>query len=108
MVRSPRLTPDWFEINMLRCIYCGFCEEVCPEEAIVMSKQFDLTFQNRDEAHFGMDRLLVPKGQVADRLEFLANARNEQFGQQWDFRKDNNHHSVRNRTSEVAETENVK
>ena len=101
-------TPDWFEINMLRCIYCGFCEEVCPEEAIVMSKEFDLTFQGRDEAHFGMERLLVPKAQVADRLEYLAGARNEQFGQKWDFQKENNHHSVRNRTSEAAETENVK
>jgi len=24
--------PSLFEINMLRCIFCGFCEEVCPEE----------------------------------------------------------------------------
>jgi NADH-quinone oxidoreductase subunit I len=93
-------TPDWFEINMLRCIYCGFCEEVCPEEAIVMSKEFDLTFQDRDEAHFGMDRLLVPKGQLVDRLDYLANERNEQFGAQWDFQKENNIHSVRDRETQ--------
>ena len=26
--------PQAFDINMLRCIYCGLCQEVCPEEAI--------------------------------------------------------------------------
>ena len=31
--------PEWFEINMLRCIYCGYCEEVCPEEAIVIESR---------------------------------------------------------------------
>jgi NADH-quinone oxidoreductase subunit I len=98
-------TPEWFEINMLRCIYCGFCEEVCPEEAIVMSKEFDLTFQNRDEAHFGLERLLVPKEQLVDRLDYLAETRNEQFGQSWDFQEQNNIHSVRDRASGPADAD---
>ncbi|MEM1043392.1 MAG: NADH-quinone oxidoreductase subunit I [Bacteroidota bacterium] len=89
--------PEWFEINMLRCIYCGFCEEVCPEEAIVMSKEYDLTFQDREEAHFGLDRLLVPKEFLADRLAFLERKKNPQFGQQWDFKRENNVHTLRNR-----------
>jgi NADH-quinone oxidoreductase subunit I len=90
--------PAWFEINMLRCIYCGFCEEVCPEEAIVMSKEYDMTFQHRDEAHFGLDKLLMPKAQLADRLAFLERRRNRQFGDtQWAFRIDNNIHTLRNR-----------
>ncbi len=87
--------PDWFEINMLRCIYCGFCEEVCPEEAIVMSKEYDMTFQSRDEAIFGLERLLLPKERLKDRLEYLDQYKNQQFGQQWDFRHDNNLHSVK-------------
>lgn len=89
--------PAWFEINMLRCIYCGYCEEVCPEEAIVMSKEYDMTFLHRDEAKFEMDRLLMPKSHLADRLAFLERRRNGQFGQQWDFRRENNIHTVRNR-----------
>lgn len=89
--------PVWFEINMLRCIYCGFCEEVCPEEAIVMSKEYDLTFQDRDEAVFGLEKLLVPAERLRDRLEFLAEERNPQYGQQWDFPKDNNIHSLKER-----------
>lgn len=89
--------PEWFEINMLRCIYCGYCEEVCPEEAIVMSKEYDMTFQSRDEAIFGLERLLIPKEQLKDRLEFLDNYKDPQFGQQWDFRHENNIHSLKDR-----------
>ncbi|PKL82393.1 MAG: NADH-quinone oxidoreductase subunit NuoI [Ignavibacteriae bacterium HGW-Ignavibacteriae-3] len=63
--------PEKFEINMLRCIFCGFCEEVCPEEAIVMSKDYELVFSNRDDAIYGKDKLLVPVENLRDRLEFL-------------------------------------
>ena len=63
--------PEKFEINMLRCIFCGFCEEVCPEEAIVMSKDYELVFTNREEGMFGKDKLLVPVEQLQDRLDFL-------------------------------------
>ena len=32
--------PEEFEINMLRCIYCGYCQEVCPEEAIFLQDEY--------------------------------------------------------------------
>ncbi len=63
--------PQKFEINMLRCIFCGFCEEVCPEEAIVMSKDYELVFANRNDAIYGKDKLLVPIDNLRARLEFL-------------------------------------
>ncbi|HPN39380.1 MAG TPA: NADH-quinone oxidoreductase subunit I [Melioribacteraceae bacterium] len=63
--------PIKFEINMLRCIFCGFCEEVCPEEAIVMSKDYELVFTNREDAIFGKDKLQVPISELKDRIEFL-------------------------------------
>lgn len=63
--------PVKFEINMLRCIFCGFCEEVCPEEAIVMSKDYELAFTNRNDAIFGKDKLLVPVANLQDRINFL-------------------------------------
>ena len=34
--------PKEFEINMLRCIYCGYCQEVCPEEAIFLQEEYSL------------------------------------------------------------------
>lgn len=63
--------PEKFEINMLRCIFCGFCEEVCPEEAIVMSKDYELVFTNREDGIYGKDKLLTPIDHLEDRLEFL-------------------------------------
>jgi len=67
--------PVKFEINMLRCIFCGFCEEVCPEEAIVMSKEYELTFTNQEDGIFGKDKLLVPAEKLQDRLEYLRRSR---------------------------------
>jgi NADH-quinone oxidoreductase subunit I len=64
-----------FEINMLRCIFCGFCEEACPEEAIVMSKDFELTFFSQEEAIYEKDKLLIPKEQLEERLKFLRHYR---------------------------------
>jgi NADH-quinone oxidoreductase subunit I len=26
-----------YEINMLRCIFCGLCEEACPKDAIYLT-----------------------------------------------------------------------
>ena len=60
---------------MLRCIFCGMCEEVCPEEAIVMSKEYELTFTSQEEAIFGKDKLLMPVATLQDRLEFLRKQR---------------------------------
>ncbi len=67
--------PVKFEINMLRCIFCGMCEEVCPEEAIVMSKEYELTFTSQEEAIFGKEKLLMPAERLQDRLEFLRKQR---------------------------------
>lgn len=63
--------PQKFEINMLRCIFCGFCEEVCPEEAIVMSKDYELVFTNREDAIYGKEKLLIPVDDLRDRLDYL-------------------------------------
>lgn len=68
--------PVRFEINMLRCIFCGFCEEVCPEEAIIMSKDYELVFTKPEDGIYGKDKLLVPKEQLKDRLDYLKAMRN--------------------------------
>lgn len=69
--REKERYPEKFEINMLRCIFCGFCEEVCPEEAIIMSKDYELAFTNRQDAIYGKEKLLVPVTSVQDRINFL-------------------------------------
>jgi NADH-quinone oxidoreductase subunit I len=67
--------PIVFEINMLRCIFCGFCEEACPEEAIVMSKEYELSFYTQEEAIFGKEKLLKSADELRDHLEFLRKNR---------------------------------
>ena len=67
--------PVKFEINMIRCIFCGLCEEVCPEEAIVMSKEYEIAFTNREDALYGKDKLLTPVSKLQDRIEFLRKYR---------------------------------
>jgi NADH-quinone oxidoreductase subunit I len=40
---------DTFEIDLARCVYCGFCEEVCPRAAIVMTSVYELaSYDKRD------------------------------------------------------------
>ncbi len=47
-----------YEIDLSRCIFCGFCVDACPEEALVMSREYDLATYERDaELAYGIDRL---------------------------------------------------
>ena len=91
--------PLWFEIDMLRCIYCGLCEEVCPEEAIVMSPDYDFVFTTRGSAIMNKKKLLVPKEQLKARLDFLARYRNPNFNKNYHFQKSNNIHSLKDQNA---------
>ncbi len=31
-----------FEIDLTRCIFCGFCQEACPKAAIALNKEYEL------------------------------------------------------------------
>ena len=52
---------------MLRCIYCGYCEEVCPEEAIFLQDVFSLNGYSREELLFQKDKLYEMGGVLPDR-----------------------------------------
>ena len=43
---------------MLRCIYCGLCQEVCPEEAIFLKNDFSINGYSRQELVFNKEKLL--------------------------------------------------
>ena len=45
---------------MLRCIFCGFCEDACPTEAIVLGDNYELSFLDRRDAIYTKDMLIVP------------------------------------------------
>jgi len=63
--------PEAFDIDMSRCMFCGLCEEACPEEAIVMSREVELSRYDRESLNFEKEQLLVPETLLKRRLEFL-------------------------------------
>jgi formate hydrogenlyase subunit 6/NADH:ubiquinone oxidoreductase subunit I len=54
--------PKKFDIDMMRCIYCGFCVDACPEEAIVMSREHHQAAFNRNETVYGIEKLMARPG----------------------------------------------
>ncbi len=63
--------PEAFDIDLSRCMFCGLCEEACPEEAIVMSREVELSSFDRDSMLYRKEQLLVPENLLKRRLEFL-------------------------------------
>ena len=45
---------------MIRCIFCGYCEEACPTEAIVLGHDYELADDHREDFVYTKERLLVP------------------------------------------------
>jgi NADH-quinone oxidoreductase subunit I len=45
---------------MLRCIFCGFCEDSCPTEAIVLGDQYEMSFGDRHSSIYTKELLLEP------------------------------------------------
>ena len=45
---------------MLRCIFCGLCEEACPKEAIFLTKEIVKADYKRDKFIYGKDILVEP------------------------------------------------
>ncbi len=63
--------PEIFDIDMSRCMFCGLCEEACPEEAIVMSRQNEISSYSRRGSLWHKQDLLVPVHELKTRLQFL-------------------------------------
>src|SRR5665213_3497844 len=50
--------PAKFDIDELRCIYCGMCEEACPVDAIELTHSYDIVGLTRQEMVFDKSKLL--------------------------------------------------
>jgi NADH-quinone oxidoreductase subunit I len=44
---------------MLRCIFCGYCEDACPTQAIVLEHNYELSFYDRTSAIYTKEMLIV-------------------------------------------------
>ena len=67
--------PERFDIDMSRCMFCGLCEEACPEEAIVMSPLVEIASFDRASLLFRQGALLVPPKLVQPRIDYLRSDR---------------------------------
>lgn len=52
--------PVKFDIDLLRCIFCGMCEEACPEDAIKLSNIYEMATPFRKILH--KDYLDIQRG----------------------------------------------
>jgi NADH-quinone oxidoreductase subunit J len=61
--RSRRTTR--YDIDLFKCIYCGFCEESCPVDSIVETRIYEYHFEKRGENIMTKDKLLA----IGDKYE---------------------------------------
>ena len=45
---------------MLRCIFCGYCVDACPEDAIIMIDNYDMAYFHREQSITGKSDLMRP------------------------------------------------
>ena len=53
--------PISYEIDMLRCVFCGFCEEACPVDAIRMGPQWQTPALSGDNMIYDIKKLAYRK-----------------------------------------------
>ena len=59
---------------MFKCIYCGYCEESCPVDSIVLTDILEYHMETREEGVVGKEKLLA----IGDRYEAqIAENRNK-------------------------------
>jgi NADH-quinone oxidoreductase subunit I len=76
--------PKVFNIDLLECVFCGYCVEACPCDAIRMdSGIFSLIAQSREEFVYDKEKLLSIKGaygnenSVKDSFQNRENSKNK-------------------------------
>jgi NADH-quinone oxidoreductase subunit I len=45
-----------------RCLFCGYCVEACPFDAIRMTMDYSVVGETREALHLGLEQLLEPRG----------------------------------------------
>lgn len=48
-----------YDIDMTKCIYCGYCQEACPVDAIVEGPNYENAVINHEELFYNKEKLLA-------------------------------------------------
>jgi NADH-quinone oxidoreductase subunit I len=59
-----------YDIDLTKCIFCGFCEESCPVDSIVETHVFEYHGEKRGDLYFTKEMLLAVGDRYETRLRF--------------------------------------
>jgi NADH-quinone oxidoreductase subunit I len=62
-----------YQIDYLRCIFCGFCVDACPTDALVMGQEYEMSSYQRKDFVYGKDILLDPVEKKTEVQAFYHN-----------------------------------
>ncbi|MEK7313741.1 MAG: NADH-quinone oxidoreductase subunit I [Deltaproteobacteria bacterium] len=57
---SDRVASVW-TVNLVRCLFCGYCEDACPTTAVRLGRDFELACSDKSCTFFTKEELLVPQ-----------------------------------------------
>ena len=53
--------PKVWDVDLLRCLFCGYCEDACPTTAIRLGREYEVACTDRSSAVLHRDELLEPQ-----------------------------------------------